>query len=332
MRFSIIVPVYNGEKFLSECLDSIASQTCDNYELIVVDDGSTDRSGDIANTFAASHKRTRVFHGPNIGLLLARRKGLTECHGDYVVFLDSDDTLVPGALARVSEVIDQTGADVVSFRLSRRSDCSRPDDPAAIAAGVYSGNTYHLVKDAVLRARFNNLCGKALRLACMDVDDTYERHNGLMLGEDLFQLLPVIGQSSSLVRINDPLYYYRPNDSSSTGTYKCSYLTDSEVVARRVLDYGARWHMEDAAVDGVLTLYVNVLRLLVRFGDGDTIRFELPHVAESLRRLPCDMRGGVKRQRPDIRILLEGALAGNRRRVTLIVRATDMARALAGHR
>lgn len=332
MRFSIIVPVYNGERFLSECLDSVASQTYDDYELVVVDDGSTDRSGDIADAFAASHARTRVLHGLNQGLLLARRKGLSKCHGDYVVFLDGDDTIIPSALARISGVIDETDADVVAFRLSRERGCSKADDPDVIKSGVYFGKRYCLVKDVVLHANFNNLCGKALRLSCMDIDESYEQNAGLMLGEDLFQLLPVIERSSSLVRIDDPLYYYRPNDTSSTGTYKRSYLTDSETVARRLLEYGARWHMEEASVDGVLTLYVNVLRLLVRFGDDDTIRLELPVVSESLRGLPPDMRTGAKRLRPDLRMLLEAALAGNRRGVALAVRATDMARRLAGHR
>lgn len=332
MKFSIIVPVFNGERYLEECFDSIAAQTFNDYELVVVDDGSTDRSGAIADTFAAKNENTRVVHGPNQGLLLARRRGLSESRGDYVVFLDADDMLVPNALLRISEAIGTASVDIVAFRLSRQKDCPGQDDPSVLGAGLYSGECYDLVRDAVLHAHFNNLCGKALRRSCIDVDEPYRQFAGLMLGEDLLQLLPIIERSSSLVRIDDPLYYYRPNDSSSTGTYKHAYLTDSEAVARRLLEYGVRWHMEDAAVDGALTLYVNVLRLLVRYGGDTAIRSELPLVAESIRGLPADMRNGVKRQRPDLRELINGALSCNRKRAVLAVRATDLARRLAGRR
>ena len=332
MRFSIVVPVFNGEHYLHDCLESVASQTSCNYELIIVDDGSTDNSSSIADAYVAEHDKAYVLHGPNQGLLLARRKGLSHCRGEYVIFLDSDDAIAPNALHRISETIDATGADIVSFRFSRNASMSTPDDSASLKSGFYSGESYAQVKQVVLHANFNNLCGKALRLSHVDIDAPYEAFSRLMLAEDLLQLLPIVDASSSLSRIDDVLYYYRPNDASSTRVYRRSYLTDSEAVAHRLLEYGDKWGSPSAALDGVLTLYVNVLRLLVRYGTREDIDEELPLISESLQGLSPDVFDGASRQRPDLRILLEGAISNNRRKVVLAVHATDAARRLTRHK
>ena len=332
MRFSIIVPVFNGEQYLQYCLESVANQTSCDYELLIVDDGSTDNSNSIADAFVARHDNTRVLHGPNQGLLLARRKGLSYCRGEYVIFLDSDDAIAPDALHRISETIDATGADIVSFRYSRSASLLTPNDSASLDSGFYCGETYAQVKQAVLHANFNNLSGKALRLSRVDIDAPYKEFSKLMLAEDLLQLLPIVDASSSLSRIDDVLYYYRPNDASSTRVYRRSYLMDSEVVAHRLLEYGDKWGSPSSALDGALTLYVNVLRLLVRHGTREDIDVELPRISESLRGLSPDVLDGVNRRRPDLRMLLEGAISNNRRKVVLAVHATDAARRLAGRK
>ncbi|MBR5804068.1 MAG: glycosyltransferase [Bacteroidaceae bacterium] len=91
MRLSIIVPVYKVEKYLSECIDSILSQTFTNYELILIDDGSPDRCGIICDDYARKDNRIRVIHQKNGGLSAARNAGLDVAQGEYIAFVDSDD-------------------------------------------------------------------------------------------------------------------------------------------------------------------------------------------------------------------------------------------------
>ena len=93
MKLSIIVPVYNVEKHLARCLESVAPQLCSDYELILVDDGSTDRSGTMCDEFAREHPEQHVVvvHQPNGGLSAARNRGLEVARGEYVTFVDSDD-------------------------------------------------------------------------------------------------------------------------------------------------------------------------------------------------------------------------------------------------
>jgi len=98
-KISVVVPVYNVEKYLRECVDSVIAQTFTDFELILVDDGSPDKSGKICDEYATKDSRVRVFHKTNGGVVDARFFGLRQARGDYVVFLDSDDSWTRTALA-----------------------------------------------------------------------------------------------------------------------------------------------------------------------------------------------------------------------------------------
>lgn len=103
--FSIIVPVYNIEKYLKQCISSILNQKFGDYEIILVDDGSTDSSGEICDFYQKQDKRIKVIHQKNGGQSSARNKGLLLANGKYVVFLDSDDLLFPDGLQQVYEIL-----------------------------------------------------------------------------------------------------------------------------------------------------------------------------------------------------------------------------------
>lgn len=119
MRFSIIIPVYNVEEYLGQCLDSIAHQDYSDYEVVIVDDGSTDGSASIYERFAAeADVPVRIVKQENKGLLLARRAGIKAANGDYYWHVDGDDGLAPNAMCAVSGIIDELDPDVVLICLS----------------------------------------------------------------------------------------------------------------------------------------------------------------------------------------------------------------------
>ncbi|MEV6398324.1 bifunctional glycosyltransferase family 2 protein/CDP-glycerol:glycerophosphate glycerophosphotransferase [Streptomyces sp. NPDC051907] len=120
-RFSVIVPAFKVQAYLHECLDSVLTQSYDDLELIAVDDCSPDACGAIIDEFAARDARVQALHLPeNAGLGPARNAGLARAQGDYVIFLDSDDTLVPGALRAIAERLKETDApDVLVYDYAR---------------------------------------------------------------------------------------------------------------------------------------------------------------------------------------------------------------------
>ncbi|MFJ1693594.1 CDP-glycerol glycerophosphotransferase family protein [Streptomyces sp. NPDC087532] len=120
-RFSVIVPAYRVQAYLHESLDSVLTQSFEDFELIAVDDCSPDACGAVIDEFAARDGRVRALHLPeNVGLGRARNAGIAQATGDYLIFLDSDDTLAPGALRAVADRIEETGEpDVVVYDYAR---------------------------------------------------------------------------------------------------------------------------------------------------------------------------------------------------------------------
>ena len=112
-KLSIIVPIYNVEKYLLRCLDSIAAQTCRAFEAILIDDGSPDGCGRICDEYAAKDPRFTVIHQENRGVSAARNAGLRAAKGEYVGFVDPDDFIDPGMFAALLEAGAQTGAEIV---------------------------------------------------------------------------------------------------------------------------------------------------------------------------------------------------------------------------
>lgn len=113
--FSIVVPVYNVSKYLKRCIDSILSQSYGNFELLLVDDGSTDDSGVICDEYLVKDNRIKVFHKKNGGVSSARNKGIDEARGKYIVFVDSDDYILADRLLQIFKLSDNNPDFIVEY-------------------------------------------------------------------------------------------------------------------------------------------------------------------------------------------------------------------------
>ncbi len=119
---SVIIPVYNVEKYLRECVESVINQTYKNIEIILVDDGSTDSSGDICEEYIEKDSRVTVIHQKNSGPSKTRNTGLENANGKYIYFLDSDDYIENNALELLTEAAESNGADLVFFQAHSFAD------------------------------------------------------------------------------------------------------------------------------------------------------------------------------------------------------------------
>src|SRR4051812_26717767 len=128
-RVSVVVPIFNVEPYLAECLESIAGQTFDDLEVIVVDDGSTDGSAAIAQTFVDRDDRFRMITQPNGGLGNARNNGAAHAVGEFLAFVDSDDVLPRYAYKLLVDSLDQTGSDFATGNVHRLTKVGTVQSP-----------------------------------------------------------------------------------------------------------------------------------------------------------------------------------------------------------
>ncbi len=332
MKFSVIIPAYNAQRYLEECLNSIAMQTYTDYELLLIDDGSSDKTAEIMDRFAFDRDDVHVHHGQNEGPLLARRRGLFDANGEYIVFLDADDCLKADALAQISRAIAETQADIIAFHSSRKENFSSADDTSALPAGLYCGEQYEIVKEHVCRGRFNNLWGKAFRAKCIDTECDYGRFKGLMHGEDLFQLLPIVERSSSLCQLSETLYYYRPNENSSTASYKDSQLIDAVQVNRRLNTFALSWGGEclDAACIGETNIYILLIKMS-ELSDVETTEKKrvFSEIREAMQNEGVFERDRRVRLRPDNALLFKALKNGNRYLAHLVAKESEALKGMA---
>lgn len=238
---SIVVPVYNTERYLPACLESIDVQRAGSFEVILVDDGSTDGSPSICDAYCDEHDGVSVIHKENEGLLAARRDGLREARGLYVLSLDSDDTLIDGCIQKVLSAIASTSADIISFNFTMDLRSLRPSLKANLAPGFHSGCSYDLVKSLLCDCDFNSVWNKVVRKDLFPCYEWYTERVGLMHGEDLCQLLPIFDRANSLFHIDEPLYYYRQHDSNSTKLFQEKQIADWNFVSDELLRYATSW-------------------------------------------------------------------------------------------
>lgn len=232
MLFSIIVPVYNVEKYLDECLLSIQNQHYSNYEIILVDDGSRDKSGEICDAFYEKNKDIcKVIHKENQGLISARRVGLKEAEGEYIVFVDSDDMIRIDMLELLANTIKKTSPDMIIYQWQNIDNNGKFLESAScldIPQGVV--NKEKIIESVLIGSSLNSLCLKTCKRSLFDIKVDYSELYYIQNAEDLLQSIPVFEKAKSFVYLPETLYYYRMNPTSITHKIRQNQYKNLDVV------------------------------------------------------------------------------------------------------
>lgn len=225
LLLSVIVPVYNAEKFLKECVDSILGQSFKAFELILVDDGSDDSSGDICDEYAGQDKRVKVLHGINCGIYQARKAGLMIAKGKYVTFLDADDWIEQGAFEFAMEtLLKDDEIDLLTYAYRYNQD-GRIDENS-YEEGIYDRNAIrnYVVSGMMFDFKIGkwrlipSLCTKFIRKSlCYEIINNVTDY--ITLGEDALVTYPSVCRANKIGIFNRPYYHYRVNDESCTHTF-----------------------------------------------------------------------------------------------------------------
>ena len=144
-KISVIIPVYKVEKYLSYCVNSVINQTYTNLEIILVDDGSPDNCPKMCDELAKTDKRIKVLHKQNGGLSSARNAGIDIATGEYISFVDSDDTINPQTLEILHKLIKDDNADISMSSWKKVYDISNPNDEKYLMRGGGGGKVYHRI-------------------------------------------------------------------------------------------------------------------------------------------------------------------------------------------
>lgn len=215
-KVSIILPVYNVAGYLPQCLDSILAQEHTNWEAILVDDGSTDTSGEICNDYAAKDPRFRVIHQSNAGAANAKNAGLEAVSGAYVAFLDSDDYVEPNWLSKMLDTMESTGSDVVECSFTKEYlGFGEPGNAGDYGAAEFDAESYLA---QYLDVWTNSLFWNKLYRADLTKSIRFRRERRCI--DDEFYTYKVVSGAGKIVRIPDALYHYRQRKSSAMASLK----------------------------------------------------------------------------------------------------------------
>lgn len=216
---SVIIPVYNVQKYLTQCMDSVCTQTYQNLEIILVDDGSTDNSGKLCDEFAQKDSRIKVIHKLNGGLSEARNAGTAACSGEFVFYLDSDDYLERDAISALMSIQSESHAEAVignfSYEYSDHEDIAQPN--TGTIQKYYRKEAISLLMQGKLQTF---AWGKLIR------SDIAKRHLFPVgkLFEDHFWTHLIFQDCETVVYSSKPTVHYRQRDNSISYTFNLSRL------------------------------------------------------------------------------------------------------------
>lgn len=207
-KVSIIVPVYKVEQYIRECLDSIKQQTFTDWECLLIDDGSPDNSGMICDEYAQADARFKIFHVENGGVSRARNIGLDNMSGEWVMFVDSDDTIAENTLEMCLELVYKNELDMLQFSFARiKGDLGKDDNVYTDILGLENYIKAHKCLVCVWGSLFRSSIIKNNRLRFDPI---------LKLAEDQLFVFMYMNHITRVQRIGLQLYWYRVNENSAT--------------------------------------------------------------------------------------------------------------------
>ena len=245
-KISIIIPVYNVEKYLNRCVDSILSQTFSDFEVLLIDDGSPDNSGKICDEYAVKDNRVRVFHKKNGGVSSARNLGLDKAIGDYIMFVDSDDWISDDCLEVCMKEITKNDLDALQFGFISVHD-EKEIPQMKEQTQVYNGEQY------INANNFNVCVGGGLYKRYIIEDNSLKFPVELKLAEDQIFILNFFRYAKRIKYLNAAMYYYLQRGDSAVHNSKSE---DMLLSCDYLIEFSQQWPSCKYHVDSLIIFFI----------------------------------------------------------------------------
>ena len=245
-KISIIVPVYKVEEYLSKCIESIILQTYINWELVLVDDGSPDRSGQICDEYAEKDTRIRVFHKDNAGVSSARNFGLDSAKGEFVMFVDSDDWISTDCLQVCVDEIEKDKLDALQFGFISVTD--------GLEKSCVKTSTIPLSGEKYIQNNSFNVCaGGGIYKREIIEEQKLRFPEELKLAEDQIFVLSFFKSARCIKYLDQGLYYYLQREDSAVHTPRSE---DMLRTCEQLIEFGKEWSIIKSHIDAMIVLFI----------------------------------------------------------------------------
>lgn len=262
IAISIIIPVFNAEKYLSQCIDSIIAQTYTDWELLLVDDGSTDGSGDLCDSYKKNDERIRVFHKANGGVSSSRNMGLDNAKGEYITFADSDDWLEPHAFQTYMDAFANYDIDVVRTGFYHEHE-NGVSEKTCISKNIICHNTWDMFGETERSQYYSFVWNTCIKRSCIGKLRFNEEICWL---EDHTFIYQCYMNCKSMAILNVPTYHYVRRDENSLAHIKSPDIVlkaaDIELKLKRELLDGRNKTLEQEVESIYAYRLHSVIRLL----------------------------------------------------------------------
>lgn len=229
---SIIIPAYNVEEYLEECVQSLLCQTYTNYEIIIIDDGSTDRTYAIGKQLASNNIKVKLFHQENQGVSIARNIGMQNANGEYYIFVDADDVVMPCYIETLVACIEKTEMGIIGFTSERDR----------LVTEVKLNPTYdsarNMIENILCGTKYDGYLWNKIFRRTIIKEHRLEFRSNIVVWEDLFFVLEYLQNCNQVSILDEKLYYYRYREGSAVNNmriekYRSKYEIMKEIKRRK---------------------------------------------------------------------------------------------------
>ncbi|MEG1003857.1 MAG: glycosyltransferase family 2 protein [Clostridium sp.] len=284
MLVSVVIPVFNCEKYINRCLDSVLEQTYNNIEIILVNDGSKDKSSTLISEYVKTDSRIKLINQRNTGPSEARNNGISKCSGEYIVFLDADDYIDKKYIELLLKKILECNCDIVACGYNEITN-----------RGTQQFNEFYFHEEEIAKDIFSTyvckgiggtLWGKIFRRDIIYTNNI-KMDSNIFMCEDLLFNLEYCYYANSFRAIKECLYYYnRENESSITKNININYLVNNINVSKKIEYWLEKIFINKSLIDELIVERIyGMIKALIINGGNDVLKIGMKKSKEKIKKI-----------------------------------------------